>query len=136
MTRLRLWYHLRKENEGKREVLLEKASRAIVQKLESVSGLGGRVKKTTLKGLQEHVERRLWEGSPDGEVGELAGIAGAWEECFEAYTGLLPTRRKHLYPLGGIIDNSHPEEIIPFRNPKVVVSVQRAIFPPDEDKAM
>lgn len=117
----------------------DRGSSIIKKKLESL-GLGGRVKKTTQKGLQQHIERRLWEGSPDGEIGELAGVAGMTEECFEAFCGPLPTRRRHLKPVGGISDNLYPEEIIPLRNPKksgpqVSVSVQKAIFPPDSDKA-
>ena len=82
----------------------------------------------------------MWEGSPEGEVGDLAGVAGLAEDCFEAYCGPLPSRRKHQEPLGGIMDNLYPEEIIPLRNPKksepqVMVSLQKAIFPPDDDKA-
>ena len=117
----------------------EKASGAILKKMKLIPGLDGRIKKTTLKGLQEHVERRLWDGSPDCELGELDGLPGMREESFEAYAGPLPTRRQHLEPLGGIKDNLYPEEIIPLRNPKkseprVTVEVQKAIFPPDEDK--
>ena len=100
---------------------------------------GTRVKKTLLKGLQAHVERRLWEGAPDGEVGELAGLPGMQEELFEAFAGPLPSRRKHILPMGGIMDNMYPEEIVPLRNPKkseplVSVEVQKAIFPPEDDK--
>jgi len=117
----------------------EKASTAILKKLRSIKGLEGKVKKTTMRGLQAHVERRLWEGTPDGEVGQLDGVAGMVEECFEAYSGPLPARRKHQYQWGGIQDNLYPEEIVPLRNPKksepvVAVAVQRAIFPPDDDK--
>ena len=91
----------------------EKASTAILKKLRSIKGLEGKVKKTTMRGLQAHVERRLWEGTP--------------------------ARRKHQYQWGGIQDNLYPEEIVPLRNPKksepvVAVAVQRAIFPPDDDK--
>jgi hypothetical protein len=118
----------------------ERASVVISKKLKSIPGLEGRVKKTMLKGLQAHVERRLWEGAPDGQVGELAGLPGMQEELFEAFAGPLPSRRKHILLMGGITDNMYPEEIVPLRNPKqsqpvVSVEVQRAIFPPDDDKA-
>ena len=93
-----------------------------------------------LKAMQAHVERRLWDGAPDGEVGELAGLLGMLEELFEAFAGPLPSRRKHKLPMGGIMDNMYPEEIVPLRNPKksepqVSMEVRKLIFPPDDDKA-
>ena len=111
----------------------------IMKKLKSTPGMDGQVKKTLLKGLQAHVERRLWDGAPDGEVGELAGLPGMQEELFEAFAGPLPLRRKHILLMGGIMDNMYPEEIVPLRNPKkseplVSVEVQKSIFPPDDDK--
>ena len=117
----------------------ERASGVIMKKLKTIPGLEGQVKKTLLKGLQAHVERRLWEGAPDGEVGELAGLPGMQEELFEAFSGPLPLRRKHILLMGGITDNMYPEEIVPLRNPKksepmVSVEVQKSIFPPDDDK--
>jgi hypothetical protein len=117
----------------------ERASVVISKKLKSIPGLEGRVKKTMLKGVQAHVERRLWEGAPEGEVGELAGLPGMQEELFEGFAGPLPSRRKHILPMGGIIDNMYPEEIVPLSDPKtsepvVTVEVQKAIFPPDDDK--
>ena len=117
----------------------ERANPVIMKKLKSMPGMDGQVKKTLLKGLQAHVERRLWDGAPDGEVGELAGLPGMQEELFEAFAGPLPSRRKHILPMGGIMDNMYPEEIVPLRNPKqseplVSVEVQKAIFPPDDDK--
>ena len=118
----------------------ERASCVILKKMKSIPGQEGRVKKTVLKGVQHHVERRLWEEQPDGEVGELAGLPGMQEEIFEVFSGPFALRRKHLYPMGGITDNCYPEEIVPLRNPKksepvVSVEVQKAIFPPDDDKA-
>ena len=117
----------------------EKANAVIMKKLKSLPGMDGQVKKTLLRGLQTHVERRLWEGSPDGAVGELAGLPGMLEELYEAFAGPLPSRRKHLFSMGGIVDNMYPEELVPLRNPKtseplVSVEVQKMIFPPDEDK--
>ena len=117
----------------------EKANAVIMKKLKSMPGMDGKVKKTLLKGLQQHVERRLWDGEPDGKVGDLAGLPGMQEELFEGFAGPLPSRRKHNYPMGGIVDNMYPEEIVPLRNPKksepvVSVEVQKAIFPPDDDK--
>ncbi len=117
----------------------ERANAVIMKKLRSMPGMDGQLKKTLLKGLQAHVERRLWDGAPDGEVGELAGLPGMLEELFEAFAGPLPSRRKHILPMGGIMDNMYPEEIVPLRNPKqsqpvVSVEVQKAIFPPDDDK--
>ena len=143
------WVIMAKPGEGpptdKVDVLMvwnaeqDKASQAITKKLKSIPGVEGRVKKTTLKGVQAHVERRLWEGTPDGEVGDLAGLPGMQEDIFEAFAGPLPSRRKHILKMGGIMDNMYPEEIVPLRNPKtsepvVTVEVQKAIFPPDEDK--
>ena len=118
----------------------ERANAVIMKKMKSMPGMDGQVKKTLLKGLQAHVERRLWDKSPDGEVGELAGLPGMQEELFEVFAGPLPSRRKHNFPMGGITDNMYPEEIVPLRNPKqseplVSVEVQKAIFPPDDDKA-
>ena len=117
----------------------ERANPVIMKKLKSMPGMDGQVKKTLLKGLQAHIERRLWDGAPEGEVGELAGLPGMQEELFEAFAGPLPSRRKHILPMGGIMDNMYPEEIVPLRNPKqsepvVSVEVQKAIFPPDDDK--
>jgi len=117
----------------------ERASQAIMKKLKSIPGMDGRVKKTLLKGLQSHVERRLWETAPEGEAGELAGLPGMQEDLFEAFAGPLPSRRKHILNMGGIVDNMYPEEIVPLSDPKaaepvVTVEVQKAIFPPDEDK--
>ena len=118
----------------------DRASAVILKKLRSMfPGMEGQVKKTLLKGVQAHVERRLWDGEPEGEVGELAGLPGMVEELFEAYSGPLPFRRKHILKMGGIVDNMYPEEIVPLRNPKksepvVSVEVQKAIFPPDDDK--
>lgn len=117
----------------------EKASAVISKKLKAMPGMERQVKKTLLKGLQAHVERRLWDGEPDGEVGELAGLPGMQEELFEAFAGPLPSRRKHKLKMGGIMDNMYPEELVPLRDPKkaqpvVLVEVQKMIFPPDEDR--
>ena len=97
----------------------ERANAVIMKKLKSMPGMDGQVKKTQLKGSQAHVERRLWDGAPDGAVGELAGLPGMLEELYEAFAGPLPSRRKHILPMGGITDNMYPEEIIPLRNPKL-----------------
>ena len=118
---------------------VEKANPIIMKKLKSLPGMDGQVKRTLLKGLQAHVERRLWDGEPNGAVGELAGLPGMREELFEAFAGPLPSRRKHTLQMGGIIDNMYPEEIIPLRNPKlsepvVSMEVKKMIFPPDADK--
>ena len=144
-----MWAIMAKPGEGsmkdKVDVLMvwnaeqERANAVIMKKLKSPRGMDGQVKKTLLKGLQAHVERRLWDGTPDGEVGELAGLPGMQEELFEAFAGPLPSRRKHILQMGGITDNMYPEEIVPLRNPKqsepvVSVEVQRGIFPPDDDK--
>ena len=117
----------------------DKASAVIMKKMKSLLGVDGQVKKTLLKGLQAHVERRLWDGAPEGAVGELAGLPGMQEELFEVFAGPLPSRRKHILPMGGITDNMYPEEIVPLRNPKqseplVSEEVKKAIFPPDDDK--
>ena len=144
------WAIMAKPGEGcnkeKTDVLMvwnaeqERANAVITKKMKATPGMDGQVKKTLLKGLQAHVERRLWEEAPDGEAGELAGVPGMQEELFEAFAGPLPSRRKHILQMGGITDNMYPEEIVPLRNPKqsepvVPVEVQRAIFPPDDDKA-
>ena len=112
-----------------------------MKKLKSLlAGADGQVKKTLLKGLQAHVERRLWNGErPDGAVGDLAGLPGMQEELLEAFAGPLPLRRKHILDMGGIMDNMYPEEVIPLRNPKlsepvVSVEVKKMIFPPDGDQ--
>ena len=140
-----------KKQDDKIDVLMvwnaeqERASQAIVKKLKSIQGLQpGCVKKTVLKGLQPHIERRLFDSAePEGGcVGQLEGIPGIHEELFEAFAGNvrnLPERRKHKLKMAGIVDNTYPEEIIPLRNPKksepvVSVEVQKAIFPPDQDK--
>ena len=120
----------------------ERASQVIIKKLKSIQGLlPGSVKKTVLKGLQPHIERRLFDSAePEGGcVGQLEGIPGIHEELFEGFAGQLPERRKHKLKMAGIVDNTYPEEIIPLRNPKkaqpvVSVEVQKAIFPPDQDK--
>ena len=117
----------------------EKANPVIMKKLRSLPGMEGQLKKTLLKGLQAHVERRLWEGAPDGAVGDLAGLPGMQEELFELFAGNLPTRRKHQFTMGGVLDNMYPEEIVPLRNPKssepvVTMEVKKMIFPPDDDK--
>ena len=117
----------------------ERASAVIMKKLKSIPGLEGHLKKTLLKGCQAHVERRLWDGTPEGTVGDLAGLPGMEEQLFCLYAGPLPSRRKHKLVMGGIQDNMYPEEIIPLRNPKksepvVPMEVKKAIFPPDDDK--
>ena len=120
----------------------DRASQVIVRKLKSIPGQKPQnVKKTVLKGLQPHIERRLWDAvEPEGGcVGQLEGLPGLHEELFEAFAGKLPERRKHKLQMAGIVDNTYPEERIPLRNPKksepvVSVEVQKAIFPPDKDK--
>ena len=114
------------------------ASRAIKVKMQAQGGV--LVKKQALKGLQTHVERRLWKsGSADGALMcDLEGLPGISEECFDAFAGPLPGRRKHLHPMGPFIDNVYPEEIIELRNPeksepKVSIAVKKQIFPPDKD---
>jgi hypothetical protein len=138
------WAIMAKPGEGcnkeKTDVLMvwnaeqERANAVITKKMKATPGMDGQVKKTLLKGLQAHVERRLWEEAPDGEVGELAGLPGMQEELLEAFAGPLPSRRKHILQMGGITDNMYPEEIVPLRNPKqsepvVPVEVQRGDFP-------
>ena len=112
-----------------------------MKKLKSIPGVQQhKVKKTVLKGLQTHIERRLYPNGPQGgSVGQLEGVPGMHEELFEAFAGPLPDRRKHLLKMNGIVDNTYPEEQIPLRNPKksepmVSVAVQKMIFPPDWDK--
>ena len=118
----------------------EKASTVILKKLKSMKGMEGKqVKKTVLRGQQAHVERRLWETTPEGEVGDLAGLPGMQEELFEGYAGPVPACRDHILKMGPIKSNAFPEEIIPLRDPKksqplVSVEVQKMIFPPDDDK--
>ena len=114
------------------------ASRAIKAKVATVSG--AIVKKTTLKGLQKDVERRLWSGTPSGADHHLEGLPGVSEECFDIFAGPLPGRKKHLEAFGPFIDNLYPEEIIPLRNPAkseplVTMRVKKQIFPPDFDQA-
>ena len=121
----------------------ERANPVIKNKLKAIVKDAKQVKQTTLKGFQQHVERRLWgpEGNLEGEVGSLAGLPGMQEELFEAYTGPLPSRRPHKYlQMGGIKDSMYPEEVVPLRNPnksepRVLVEVQKMIFPPEDDKA-
>ena len=99
------------------------------------------LKKTTLKGQQSHIERRLYKNTPDNsEMHSLDGVPGLAEECFDVYAGKPPGRRKHLFPRGHIIDNVHPEENIDLRNPeksepKVTMAQKKLIFPPDKDDA-
>ena len=145
-----MWSIMAKPEEGSKDKVdvlmvwnaeVEKVSPMIMKKLKSLlAGADGQVKKTLLKGLQAHVERRLWNGErPDGAVGDLAGLPGMQEELLEAFAGPLPLRRKHILDMGGIMDNMYPEEVIPLRNPKlsepvVSVEVKKMIFPPDGDQ--
>jgi hypothetical protein len=117
------------------------ASEAITAKAATLTGIS--LKKTTLKGLQTHVERRLWSGFPPSSAEHHLepGLPGVSEECFDLFAGPLPERKKHLYP-GPLFfdDNFHPEEIIPLRNPaksepQVSITVKKQIFPPDFDQA-
>jgi hypothetical protein len=113
------------------------ASKAIRAKAGSITGVT--VKKTTLKGLQKDVERRLWSGTPAGADHFLEGLPGVSEECFDIFAGPLPGRKKHLHAFGPFVDNLYPEEIIPLRNttksePQVPMSVKKIIFPPDYDE--
>jgi len=63
-----------KKQDSKIDVLMawnaeqERASQAIAKKLKSIPGLQpGSVKKTVLKGLQPHIERRLFDSTePEG----------------------------------------------------------------------
>ena len=120
-----------------------RADQHIKAKLKSIVQDAKQVKQTTLKGYQAHVERRLWgpEGNPEGEVGSLAGLPGMREELFEAYAGPVPSRRPHKYlKMGGITDSMYPEEVVPLRDPtksepRVLVELQKAIFPAGDDKA-
>ena len=92
-----------------------------------------------LKGEQANLERRLYKGSPEGsEMNDLEGLPGVKEECYDAFTGNVPTRRKHLITRAGIIDNCWPEEIIELRNPdkmepKVTMAQKKLIFPVEKD---
>jgi hypothetical protein len=120
----------------------DRASGVITKKMRGIPGMKqGNVKKTVLKGLQPHMERRLYDSKdPEGGcVGQLEGLPGLTEELFEAFAGKVPERRKHRLQMTGIVDNTYPIESIPLRNPKksepvVSVEVQKAIFPPDKDK--
>jgi hypothetical protein len=114
------------------------ASAAIKKKIASQPGIC--TKKKTLRGLQSHIERRLWKNdAPESsEVNDLDGLPGMAEECFDVFAGPVPSRRKHLYVRGDIRDSVYPEEIIELRNPsksepKVTVAQMKAIFPPDRD---
>ena len=119
------------------------ASKAILKKAASINGV--LVKKTTLKGMQSHVERRLWTGAennklPEGAENFLEGLPGVTEECFDVFACPMPLRKKHLTVYGGFNDNFYPEEIIQLRNPEksepqVTMAVKKQIFPPDCDGA-
>jgi hypothetical protein len=116
-----------------------KASRAIRDKAATFPGVS--TKKTTLKAMQIHVERRLWSSPepPTGADNHLDGLPGVSEECIDIFAGALPERKKHLHTFGPFNDNLHPEEIIPLRNPaksepQVSMTVKKQIFPPDFDE--
>ena len=75
----------------------------IQKKFKSIKGMEGKLKKTVLKGRQHHVERRLWETTPESAtIGELAGLPGMNEEVYTAYAGPLPQKRKHHLSMPGI----------------------------------
>ena len=118
----------------------ERASAVIQRKFKSIKGMEGKLKKTVLKGRQHHVERRLWDTTPESAtIGELAGLPGMNEEVYTAYAGPLPQKRKHHLPMPGITDNTYPDEIIPLRNPKkseprLSVEIVKKVFPPEDDK--
>lgn len=118
----------------------ERASAVIQRKFKSIKGMEGKLKKTVLKGRQHHVERRLWDTTPESAtIGELAGLPGMNEEVYTAYAGPLPQKRKHHLSMPGITDNTYPDEIIPLRNPKkseprLSVEVVKKVFPQEDDK--
>ena len=113
------------------------ASRAIKRKAETLTNVS--VKKTNLKGLQQHVERRLFTTAPAGPDHHLEGLPGVSEECYDFFSGPVPPRKKHLKSYGPCLDNLHPDEFIPLRNitksePQVTLLVKKQIFPPDFDE--
>jgi len=113
------------------------ASRAILQVLKPIRGV--EVKKVILRGKQEDLERRLKQrGNMTDTLGDLDGVPGMSEECYQAFAGSLPTRREHRYTNAGIVDNVYPEEVIPLPNPAlmeplVTHELRKRIFAPLSD---
>ena len=118
---------------------VDQAGASAVIKKKIGAQVGVTCKKKILRGLQTHVERRLWKNTPEGSVmNDLEGVPGLVEECYDVFTGPVPSRRKHMQVRGGIVDSVHPEEIIDLRNPeksepKVTMAQKKLIFPPEKD---
>ena len=113
------------------------ASREIKAHLKDMKGV--QLKKIILRGKQEDLERRLkLTGNAKDTLGDLDGVPGMSEECFQIFGGPPPTRRAHRYTNAGIVDNVYPEEVIalpdPARmEPQVTHALRKRIFPPSSD---